>query len=260
MKPKIKFAIITPKPDFAGLNIAEELKEFSITPSFKTDERSIYLENIDKQIDADFIIFATTHRGDKEKMLSVHAPGNWKKAELGGKEGKVCLTSAFVLKTFFQELNKNVPEGWQATLECTHHGPYIEKPCLFIEIGSNEENWKDKKAGKAIARTIFDSIKLVNSEKNLDWVPAIGLGGPHYCSNFNKIQLNSDYAISHIIPEYCMPITKEMILQAIDKTQEKNLLVLLDWKGLGKSQDRQQVLNTLDKSNLKYLKTSEIEK
>ncbi len=255
----MKFAIIAPKPDYAGLNISQELEKLGMK-TIKPEERSVYLESIDKQIDADFLVFATTHRGNKEKMLSVHAPGNWKLAELGGKENRVCFTSSFILKTFFQELNKNIPSNWQATLECTHHGPYLERPCLFIEIGSNERDWQDKAAGKAIAKTIHDAIKLVNSEKKENWIPAIGLGGPHYCTNFNKIQLNSRYALSHIIPEYMLPFSEEILKEAILKTQEKNPVFLIDWKGLGKSQDRQQVLDILNKLNLKYLKTSEVEK
>jgi len=258
MKPQVKFAIITPKPDYAGTNIAEELKKLGIK-SIETEERSIYLENIDKQIEADFFIFATTHRGKNEKMLSVHAPGNWKKAELGGKENKVCPTSAFVLKVFFQELIKNCPLGWQTTLECTHHGPYIEKPCLFIEIGSSEQNWQDKEAGKAVAKTIKESIKKLEKEKQ-SWQAAIGLGGLHYCNNFNKIQANSNYAISHIIPEYQLPITEEMIKEAINKTEEKPIVAILDWKGLGKSEDRLKLIELLNKLGLKYLRTSDIEK
>ncbi len=259
----MKFAVITPRPDYAGLNISGELEKLGIK-SIETDERSIYLENIDKQVVSDFFIFATTHRGNKEKMLSVHAPGNWKHADLGGLKEKVCLTSAFVLKTFFQELNKNIPDGWHATLECTHHGPYIEKPCLFIEIGSSEKDWQDEQAGRAIAKTIYDSINIIDSKQNLDWIPAIGLGGPHYCTNFNKIQLNSGYAISHIIPEYNLEYNtsyiERVVKEAIAKTSEKVEVVLVDWKGLGKSQDRQQVLNILDKLNLRYIKTSRVEK
>ena len=31
---------------------------------------------------------------------------------------------------------------YKLTLECTHHGPLIEKPCVFIEIGSTETEWE----------------------------------------------------------------------------------------------------------------------
>lgn len=259
MKP-IKFTIITPKPDFAGTNIEEELKKFNIE-TISPEERSIFLENIDKKIDkTDFIIFATTHRGKKEKMLSVHAPGNWISADLGGLPGKVCPTSSHVLKTFFQELVKNTPKGWEATMEVTHHGPYIETPCLFIEIGSNEENWREKEAGIAIAKTIKDSIERVNNEKH-NWKTAILIGGPHYVSSGNKIQLNNnEIALGHIISEHALPLTEERLKEAIEKTKEKVDLILLDWKGLGKADSKQETMKILEKSGIKVMRTSEIEK
>ena len=214
--------------------------------------------NIDKEVKGDFLIFISKHQGAKPKILSLHAPGNWKKAEYGGKENKVCKTSASILKIFFQELNKNVPQGWTATLECTHHGPYVEKPCLFIEIGSSEKDWIIKQAGQAIATTIENTLKKINKE-NQKLPAAIGIGGPHYCPNFNKIQLNSKYAMGHIIPEYIMPINESIIKEAINKTEEKVELAILDWKGM-KREQRQELMKILYKLNLKHKRTSEIKK
>ena len=266
MKPEniksMKFAVVASKQDIAGMNIASFIQGL---PKHFTGTNIIHAESIDKKdqgfsnpIREDFIIFASKHRGAQEKILSLHALGNWKKAEFGGKAGKVCKTSAVVLKTFFQELNKNIPEGWHATLECTHHGPHIEKPCLFIEVGSNEENWKDKEAAKAVAKTIENAIKIL--QNNIKYKPAVAIGGPHYCPNFNKIQLNSEYTISHIIPEYALPLTEEMLKEAIRKTIEPVEIVLLDWKGLGKSEERKKVIDLLSRLNLKYKRTNEVEK
>ena len=215
----MRFAIAYSKLDLAGTNIIERLNEMGFLPQFPIIELKklpIYSDDlIEKNYpelrNIDFIIFATTHRSVKgEASLSVHAPGNWRDARLGGKPGKVCKTSAFVLKYLFQELNKNLKnsnlkEKYKATMEITHHGPLIDLPCCFIEIGSSEEQWRNTEAGKIIAQTIL-SLQNFN-EKNLSWIPAIGIGGPHYSPNFNKIQLNSSYAISHIIPEYALPLT-----------------------------------------------------
>jgi len=248
------FAIVASKQDKAGMNIASFIQNL---PIYYIEKKIVYAENIDKKIKEDFVIFASKHEGIKPKILSVHPPGNFKQAKLGGKQEKICKTSSTILKTFFQELNKNIPKTWQTTLECTHHGPFIEKPCLFIEIGSNEKDWKDKDAGKAIATTIEQAIEKIKQNKK--YQSAIGIGGPHYCPNFNKIQLNSDIAISHIISQYIFPITEQIIKQAIEKTQEKIQLVLLDWKGM-KSEQRNQTINLLNKLNLKYKRTSEIKK
>ena len=246
------FAIVASRKDIAGMNISSFISDL---PKYFVEKDIINAENIDDKIQEDFIIFVSRHKGKQEQILSVHAPGNWKQAEYGGQEGKVCKTSASILKVFFQELNKNVPEGWQATLEVTHHGPYIEKPCLFIEIGSNEKDWKNKDAAKAIAKTIKEAIKKMKT--NEKFITSIGIGGPHYCPNFNKIQLNSEYAIGHIIPEYSLPLTKQMIQEAVEK-QEKPEVILLDWKGLGKSEQRKEIIEILDKLNLSYKRTSEV--
>lgn len=256
----MKFAVLASKKDLAGMNIVSFLKDI---PIYYTEEDIIYSEKAAEKIKEDFIIFASKHRGKKEKMLSLHAPGNWKQADLGGKPNIVCKTSSLILKIFFQELNKNILDEWTATLECTHHGPYIEKPCLFIEIGSSEKEWPDKKAGKAIAETIKNAIEKINNLNNSDKKEsktAIGIGGPHYCPNFNKIQLNSQYAISHIIPQYVFPLSEEMLRQAIEKTTEPVKLILIDWKGCGKSEERREVIKIIEKSGLKIKRTSEVEK
>ena len=187
----------------------------------------------------------------------MHAPGNWRGADLGGKTGQVCSTSAQVLKYLFQQLNKNASglENYEVTLECTHHGPLITLPCCFIEIGCNEEQWKDEQAGKIIAKTI---LSLQDYKENKDLICVIGIGGPHYCPSFNKIQLNSKYAVGHVVPSYVLPLTENMLKQAEQKTIEQVSEVLLDWKGCGKSEQRQKVIEMIEKSGLGIKRTSEI--
>jgi D-aminoacyl-tRNA deacylase len=146
------------------------------------------------------------------------------------------------------------------TLECTHHGPLLNKiPCLFIEIGTTQEQWQDKKAGEIIAKTLSE---LQNFKKNNQIKTAIGIGGPHYSPNFNKIQLSdkSNIAISHIIPEYCLPVNESMLKEAISKTEESVDLILVDWKGCGNSESRQKVIGTIEKLSLSYERTENIKK
>src|SRR3989344_5694439 len=140
------------------------------------------------------------------------------------------------MKQSFEILNKtaeayNLTKDYKVTLEATHHGPLIHKPCLFIEIGSTETEWKDRKAGFVIAKAIAETIETfkVNPYNEI----AIALGGPHYCPNLNKIQLKSNVAISHIIPFYSLPLSEEILKEAIEKTEEEVDFALLDWKGLG---------------------------
>ena len=273
-----KYLIVASKKDKAGINITTNLSQFrknplmssmSDKPSFDfylidtdiVDDEGIDQEKINKY---DFVIFASKHQSEKgDKSLSVHAPGNPRDAKLGGVPRKMCKTSALFQKQIFKKLNSNVKEHnldekYKVTLECTHHGPLVDKPCIFIEIGSSETEWADRQAGFVIAKTIKDIIQEFkeNPYKEI----AIGIGGPHYCPNFNKIQSNSNVALSHIIPQYVLPLDEEMIKQAIDKTEEEVDFALLDWKGLGNAEQRQQVLEILDKLYIQYKKTGEIEK
>ena len=272
-----KYLIIASKKDEAGINITTQLSQFrknpvlssmSEEPSFDfylVDEEIIYTKNLnlEKIGRYDFIIFASKHKSKKkEKALCVHAPGNFRTSDLGGKQGEVCPTSALFQKQIFEKLKTNSEKyhlkDYQVTLECTHHGPLINKPCIFIEIGSTENEWTNRKAGFVIAKTINQIIKEFKPNPYNE--VAIGIGGPHYCPNFNKIQLNSNVAVSHIIPQYILPLKEEMIKQALEKTEEEIDFALLDWKGLGNAGQRKQVTEILDKLYVRYKRTSEVDK
>lgn len=263
-----KYLIIASKKDKAGINITTQLSQFPRENFnfYLVDDEIIYTENLDlERMDKyDFVIFASKHKSEKsEKTLSIHAPGNWRSAELGGEREKVSKTSALFQKHIFEILNKNVNasglgERYKVTLECTHHGPLINKPCIFIEIGSTQTEWEDRRAGFILAKTILEAIQ--NFQPNPYNEVAIGIGGPHYCPNFNNLQLKSNVAISHVIPNYAFPLTEEMIKEAIDKTDEEVDFAVLDWKGLGRAEQRDQALEILDKLYISYKKTSEISK
>ncbi len=281
-----KYLIIASKQDAAGVNITTHLSQFRKNPvlsgiskdnsSFDfylvegdiLHEENLDLEKINKY---DFVIFASKHSsGSREKTLSVHSPGNWRIARGGGKSEKISPSSALFQKIMFENLNKQAEDSgltennnehqdkYKVTLECTHHGPLINKPCLFIEIGSTETEWKDRAAAFVLAKTIKKTID--EFQENPYREVGIGLGGPHYCPNFNKIQRDSNVAISHIIPGYMIPITEDMINEAWKKTIEEVDFVVLDWKGLGKSAQRQELIDILDKNHIQWKKTSDISK
>ena len=273
-----KYLIVACKQNPAAKNITTALSQFrenpvvsgmKDAPSFDfylTEEEVLYHENLDmnKINSYDFIIFPCTHRSNKgEKSLSVHVSGNWRDNKYGGETNKVSQASALFQKQMFEILEKNakryeLDKDYAITLEVTHHGPTIDKPCAFIEIGSSQTEWDDRRAGFVIAKTISDTIKSFKPNKYREI--AIGIGGPHYCPNFNKIQLNSNVALSHIIPNYVSPISEEMIKEAIAKTEEEVDFALLDWKGLGISEERQKIIDLLEKNYISWKKTSDVGK
>src|SRR6056297_2520372 len=240
-----KILIVGSKSDPASRNIIMHLMEFGgfdfhIVEGEMLDEKNLDQKKISKY---DLIIFASKHSSEKkEKTLSVHSPGNWKDVWGGGLPNRISPASGQFNKHLFQKLNKQHLESqlkYKVTLEATHHGPLIDRPSVFIEIGSQEEQWKDRRAGFCVAKAIREAIETW--KENPYGEIGVGMGGPHYCPSFNKLQLNSNVGISHIIPKYMIPITEEMILESVNNTIEEVDFAILDWKGLGKKDQRDEV-------------------
>lgn len=264
-----KYLIVASKQDPAGVNITTQLSQypqekfrFHLVEGSILEEKNLDLERINQ---FDFVIFASKHATNSEnpeKTLSIHAPGNPKQEFNGGKPGKLSPSSAFFNKQCFEIMNKNAKElnlrNYKVTLEATHHGPFIDKPCAFIEIGSTISEWKDRKAGFVLAKTILDTIETLDENPYNEI--AIGIGGPHYCPGFNKIQEKSNYALSHIIPQYILPLTPEIVKEALDKTIEEVDLAIIDWKGVGNSDERERIIEILEKMYVRWKKVSEVKK
>jgi D-aminoacyl-tRNA deacylase len=96
-----------------------------------------------------------------------------------------------------------------------------------------------------MANTIIRGLR----NENTNYKIAIGIGGPHYCSNFNKIALRTDIAFSHFCPKYHLDkLNEDLIRQSIERTKEKVDFILLDWKGLGT--EKQRIVELLKNMNL----------
>lgn len=251
----MKYSIIIPTKDIASNTIHNELIKLALPGNAEIvlfDNESIYLDDI--EVNGEILIFATRHKAASDKKsLTCHFPGNWDKADFGGKERKLCIAPASLLKQMFVNLKKNA-EGtdFEVTLEATHHGPSLEKPAMFIELGSSENEWKDVNGGKIIAKTIMETLNG-NIEPNKTY---LGLGGTHYPINFSKKLLETDIAISHICPKYALNnLDEEMLKQALAKSIEKCEGAILDWKGLGDQKNR--ILKLLSQLGIQYSKLSD---
>jgi D-aminoacyl-tRNA deacylase len=260
----MKFLVIGTKSDPASRNILMTLMDYHEVDYYAIEGDMLKTENLDKSKIAqyDLIIFASKHQSkEHKKTLSIHSPGNFKEVWGGGEEGMLSLSSALFNKFLFETLKRHAAEmelKYQVTLEVTHHGPLIDRPSVFIEIGSTETEWRDRRASFCIARTILDAVN--NFKQNSYREIAIGIGGNHYCPSFNKIQATSNVALGHIIPKYMSPISEQMILEAINKTTEEVDFAVLDWKGLSKAEDRDRVIEILEKNYINWKKVSEIKK
>ena len=261
------FTIVVSKPNAASMNIAQRFIEnfewnktgkiFDGEPIRKhgnlelvfTDTLHVFADNVDS-ISTDFFVFVSSHKSAAGKpSLTCHPIGNWGKAELGGKDKSLVPTSAFLLRNYLLKLEEKKQQqnlAFEVTLECTHHGPFLPKPTVFIELGSSEAQWNDKKAALALAETV---IEATSTNCGSSVLPVIGIGGTHYCSEFSKLVLRKPFAFSHVCPEYALAnLNDEMLQQAIDCSVEKPQMIVIDWKGLGK--EKLRILSLLEKQSL----------
>ena len=152
------------------------------------------------------------------------------------------------IKIGLNALKKSELKGFEVEIEATHHGPYLEKPCLFIEIGSSEKEWGDEKAGEIIAKVILEIVKNKKRFKS-----CIVLGGGHYNKVARKLMLDTEYAVGHICPKHSLEnLDEELLKQMIKRSDDTIELAVLDWKGLGK--EKQRIISLLEKLEIKYIK------
>lgn len=251
----MKFKVIISKKDPASMNIYKKLREKNFEDIYVTQERSINADNIHQKINADFVIFATKHKSTSlKKTLSVHNPGNWGKAEVGGKDFTLPKSNGNVLKNAYLELKKLNKLDYEVSGEVTHHGPFLHLPSLFIEIGSSKIQWKDEDAAEVIADVI---INIVNKNHDENYKNAIGIGGTHYMPGFNKVLERTDIALPYICPKYQLDnLNLETLKQAIENSVNKIDFFLLEWKGL--SSYKEKVTDLLSNFDIEVKKVKDI--
>ena len=228
--------------NIASKNIAKKLIEnhgFVSTQNKKQWEREgVLLIDTEAQsvlevptdFETDCLIVLSTHRSKTPgKMLTAHVPGNWGKADMGGKPKTLNMAHASVLKALINALKREAERiGWPVSIEADHHGPTCSVPIIFVEIGNNEEQWGYEQAGEAVADAV---ARVLFGEKIALAQTVCGFGGGHYSKRFTALMLESDYAVGHIAPKYAIDdMDIDMFRQAVEKNVEKvsKILILKD--------------------------------
>lgn len=203
----------------------------------------------------ELVIFLSRHSSESGiPTLSVHTPGNFGKANLGGIPRKLSVSPANAMRTALKvmaQLAKEKDLNYKVSYECTHHGPSLDRPAMFVELGSSPKQWMDSEAAKVIAQA---TLETVSSFGKNEAQAVLGIGGPHYNEKFTKIALEGNIAFGHIIPKYAISeIDEELLHQCVERTLERVEAILLDWKGI-KGEDKQPLTEILKKLNLKIQK------
>ena len=195
--------------------------------------------DLDSMFNPQTYVFISRHSAESGiPALTAHTPGNFSEAKAGGTPGELARADPALLKDYLIALSERgarVP-GYRVTVEATHHGPTsLSKPVVFVELGSTEREWGDRKAAGVVAESLVDCL----SARNVWEKVAVGFGGTHYPEKFNDAMVGGDFAVSFIAPKYALGYVDEaMVRQMIVKTNAPVRYALVDWKGLGPHKER----------------------
>ncbi|MCX6775579.1 MAG: D-tyrosyl-tRNA(Tyr) deacylase [Candidatus Micrarchaeota archaeon] len=250
--------------DPAGVNIAKKLTDLfefkkENAGEFRTWNRGetqlvelktklVDAEYLREKFKTEFFVFISKHRSETAMpCLTAHTPGNWGKAELGGKPQELCYCWPSKLKIVLNEMNSLNDLGWSVCAEVDHHGPLTNTPSIFVEIGSSEKEWANEGAGEIVARAVMKMLETSKTFKT-----AFGIGGGHYAPSFTKAILENEYAVGHMLPKYRIDeVTFDSFRQGVERSAEKTELALIDWKGTNKNQ-KDKVIEFLKVIGLPY--------
>jgi D-aminoacyl-tRNA deacylase len=233
-----------------------------------TKESLIFLNDLNltkSNINPDLIIFASRHRSEaKRPAFLTHLTGNWSsKAEFGGNPRELSLASALLFKAGFLSLMENSKStdltNFSTDIEVTHHGPTtLDKPLIFLELGSTHEEWKNDEAGEVVANSIISAIyKYTDFKKENNQLIGLGFGGTHYAPNFHRLLIKSNVAMSFICPKYYIQdLNRDLITQMIENTLESVDYFIIDWKGTN-SEDKKHLIPLLEEFHIPIKKTKE---
>ena len=272
VKLKARYALVYSERDLAGINIKERVLE--LEPTFREvsdktyysrdlnaylagfEEEILYINFLDEIFDVEDYIFLSRHSSaQKVRSLTAHFTGNVTHETVYGANPKqLSYTNPPMLKAIYRNLVRTSAEvecrnQYEVTLEVTHHGPTsLKRPLVFVEIGSDEEAWRDKKAAEAVASAVLETIRARELTcANI----AVGVGGGHYARKHSRYELESEICYTHIFAKYAVKyLDRQLLLEAISKTRGGCSLALVEKKSVP-SAERSRIKELLDELGVK---------
>tara|TARA_B100000945_G_scaffold316796_1_gene318388 strand:+ start:795 stop:1730 length:936 start_codon:yes stop_codon:yes gene_type:complete len=188
------------------------------------DDLHIWADGIDikheelTDFEVDEVLVLSRHVSASETpALTLHAigvPGEFphgKIARSGGVSGTAVPPSprfGGLFRTMREiAIDSNLDEDYDITLEATHHGPVLERPTLYIEIGSTQKQWEDQRASNVWAEAISRSLGFSGGSSDC-WTGSgrvmVGLGGGHYAPRHKAIICENEVWVGHILANYAI--------------------------------------------------------
>ena len=213
---------------------------------------AIYADWLEEKFSYDGFIFLSKHAAESGVLaLTCHSTGNFSEAKFGGNNRQVAIPHPHIQKSYLQKLwqNRNDFSKFQITIEATHHGPTdLNKPSIFIEIGTTEKQWNDSILCNSIAKIV---VEIMKSEQKSNPI-AICFGGTHYPDKFTQEVIHGKFALGTVIPKHALDFLDEELFSHILDRNNMAKTALLDWGGLG--QNKQKVLDMLNNTNLEVIR------
>lgn len=183
-------------------------------------EHHLYVDGVDRAVEAALgfapsaVVYVSKHRAASgQDSLTVHPIGNWHAADFGGRPGEVVPSAPGLMTDALHRVAAAKGLRYPATFEATHHGPYLETPTFYIEVGSGPEAWADAAAAEVLAQAVL-------AVEDPGHPVAIGFGGGHYAPRVTDVALAREVSFGHIVPSYALdPPNWEAIGRAIERTR-----------------------------------------
>ena len=233
--------IITSAEDVASMNIRDKLLamtewrdvgEFEGSPVLSHGNYEMILikeihlsrELLDRDVEQalgrkyDCMIFASRHKAQSGlRTLTVHALGNYGPADFGGQPGKLVPTNPRIMTKALLLLGRYAANlDFSISYETTHHGPYLETPTFFIEIGSGPDAWPEPEPARSIARVLLDLEKETLTDGD---AIGIGFGGGHYAPRHSDVVSRMGISMGHMVPNYAIGhVDGRMLDQILERT------------------------------------------
>ena len=263
--------LVAYKDDPAGYNMAHSLAEdmtydgddYNSNDSAKVfrgkhydiaiiDTPAISADWLESTYGHDSFVFLSKHAAQSGRLaLTCHSTGNFSDAQFGGNPSQVSIPMPDFQKAYLQELNRHQGNfaDFQITVEATHHGPTaLNKPCIFVEVGTTSEQWNNKDLCSAVS-VIVDSVL---SSPIPEHRTAIAFGGTHYPDKFTDELLYGVHALGTVVPKHALQYIDDTMFSHIISRNSMISTALVDSKSLGSN--KQKILNLLSGTDLEVIK------
>ncbi len=153
----------------------------------------------------DAVWFLSRHRAASgQPSLTVHPIGNPQDAKFGGRPGTLSTSAPRDMGALLRRLQHHRDEQdlpHEVTYEATHHGPFMQQPSLFVEIGSDESWYDDEPSAQALASAVID---VLDGEGRIGGPVLVGVGGGHYTPRWTKMALAGEADFGHMLAGYAV--------------------------------------------------------